>query len=227
MARQVRAMLALQAAGCADLRLRQQHPRHGAGRRRGERLRLQGLRAALYPPAVLRGRGPFRWVALSGDPEDIWRPTPRPASCFRTRPACIAGWTARASASASRGCRRASAGSATRSATGSASPSTRWSPAASSRADRHRPRSPRLRLRRLAEPRDRGDARRLGRGRRLAGAECAAEHRERRLLGQLPSRRGRGHGLLAARGRRGRRGRQRARRRSSWRACWSTIPAPA
>ena len=41
------------------------------GRGREERLRLPRLRAGLHPPAVLPRQGPFRWVALSGDPEDI------------------------------------------------------------------------------------------------------------------------------------------------------------
>ena len=44
-------------------------------------------------------------------------------------------------------------------------------------ADRHRPRPPRRRLGRLAPARDRGDARRLGRGRRLAAAQRAGQHR--------------------------------------------------
>ena len=35
------------------------------------RLRLPGLRARIHPSAVLRGKGPFRWAALSGDPADI------------------------------------------------------------------------------------------------------------------------------------------------------------
>ena len=39
------------------------------------------------------------------------------------------------------------------------------------------------------------------RGERLAAAQCAAQHRQRRHLGQLPSRRRRRHGLLAACGR--------------------------
>jgi hypothetical protein len=57
--------------GRPHARLRQQHPAGGEGGGAGERLRLPGLRAGLYPPALLPGIGPFRWVALSGDPEDI------------------------------------------------------------------------------------------------------------------------------------------------------------
>jgi urocanate hydratase len=48
---------------CADPRLRQQHPPGGAGGRSGKRLRLPGLRAGLYPPAVLPGH---RSVPLGG-----------------------------------------------------------------------------------------------------------------------------------------------------------------
>ena len=46
-------------------------------------------------------------------------------------------------------------------------------------ADRDRPRPPRLRLGRLALPRDRGDARRLRRDRRLGAAQRAGQHRLR------------------------------------------------
>ena len=38
-----------------------------------ERLRLPGLRAGLYPPAVLRGHWPVPLGGLSGDPEDIYK----------------------------------------------------------------------------------------------------------------------------------------------------------
>ena len=67
------------------------------------------------------------------------------------------------------------------------------------RAHRHRPRPPRHRLRRQPLSRNRKDARRLRRGSRLAHPQRAAQHRFRRYLGQLPSRRRRRHGLLAPR----------------------------
>jgi len=57
----------------ADAGLRQQHPPDGQGDGRGRGLRLPGLRAGLYPAALLPRVGPFRWAALSGDPEDIYR----------------------------------------------------------------------------------------------------------------------------------------------------------
>ena len=61
------------------------------------------------------------------------------------------------------------------------------------RPDRHRPRPPRLRLGRQPLPRDRVDARRLRRDRRLAAAQRPGQHRVRRLLGVDPPRRRRRH----------------------------------
>jgi DNA-binding GntR family transcriptional regulator len=63
---------------------------------------------------------------------------------------------------------------------------------------RHRPRSSRFRLGRLAQPRDRSDEGRLGRRVRLAAAQRAAQHRLGRDLGVAASWRRRRHGLLAA-----------------------------
>ena len=51
-------------------------------------------------------------------------------------------------------------------------------------ADRDRPRPPRLRLGRLALPRDRGDGRRVRRDRRLAAAERARQHVVGRVVGE-------------------------------------------
>ena len=91
-----------------------------------------GFVPAYIRPLFCEGKGPFRWVALSGDPADIAatdravleefpeRREPRPLD-----PA----WPA--SGSPSRACRRGSAGSATASAAGWACASTRWSAAAS------------------------------------------------------------------------------------------------
>jgi urocanate hydratase len=38
-----------------------------------ERLRLPGFVPLFIRPLFCEGRGPFRWAALSGDPEDIYR----------------------------------------------------------------------------------------------------------------------------------------------------------
>ncbi len=74
MADHVQAMLDFQAAGVPTVdygnNIRQMAKEEGGD----ERLRLPRFRAGLYPPAVsAAGIGPFRWVALSGDPEDIAR----------------------------------------------------------------------------------------------------------------------------------------------------------
>jgi urocanate hydratase len=118
-----------------------------------------GFVPAYIRPLFCRGIGPFRWVALSGDPEDIYRTDAKVKELIPDDRTCTTGSTWRASASTSRACRRASAGSASAIATGSASPSTRWwREGRAEGAGRHRPRPPRFRLGRLAQPRDRGDA---------------------------------------------------------------------
>jgi urocanate hydratase len=85
-----------------------------------------GFVPAYVRPLFCRGKGPFRWVALSGDPEDIRKTDAKMKELFPQTPTCTAGWTWPASASPSRACRRASAGSAWASATAPAWPSTRW-----------------------------------------------------------------------------------------------------
>jgi urocanate hydratase len=52
-------------------RLRQQHPPGRVRRRRRRRVRVPGFVPAYIRPLFCRGKGPFRWVALSGDPDDI------------------------------------------------------------------------------------------------------------------------------------------------------------
>ncbi|MET0411041.1 MAG: urocanate hydratase [Polyangiaceae bacterium] len=73
MAEQVRAMLALQAAGAATFdygnNLRQMALDAGEARA----FDFPGFVPAYIRPLFCRGIGPFRWVALSGDPEDIYR----------------------------------------------------------------------------------------------------------------------------------------------------------
>ena len=81
-------------------------------------------------------------------------------------------------------------------------------------AGRDRPRPSRLGLGRLALPRDRGDAGRLRRDRRLADPERALERGRRRDLGQRPSRRRRRDRQLDPR----RHGRPRRRQRRAGRA---------
>ena len=125
--------------------------------RRGmtEAFRIPGLRAGVHPAAVLPGSGPFRWAALSGDPADIaatddavletfphkeslrrWITLAREKVQFQGLPARIC-WLEYGE--------RAEAGRAVQ-------------PPGEDRqgegAARHRPRPSRLRLGRVAEPRD-------------------------------------------------------------------------
>ena len=91
-----------------------------------------GFVPAYIRPLFCEGKGPFRWVALSGDPADIAATDRAVLEEFPERRGARAagsGWPA--SGSPSRVCRRASAGSATASGTGSGCASTRWSAAAS------------------------------------------------------------------------------------------------
>ncbi len=70
---QVRAMLALQARGAVTFdygnNLRAQAVEAGVS----DAFRIPGFIPEYIRPLFCEGRGPFRWVALSGDPEDIYR----------------------------------------------------------------------------------------------------------------------------------------------------------
>ena len=94
-----------------------------------ERLRLSRLRAGLYPPAVLPRHRPVPLGgALGRSGGHLQDRRQGEGADARTTRICTTGSTWRASASPSRACRRASAGSASATATASASPSTRWWP---------------------------------------------------------------------------------------------------
>ena len=116
-----------------------------------------GFVPAYIRPLFCEGKGPFRWVALSGDPEDIaatdravleefpddealgrWIRLAGERIAFQGLPAriCWLGYGERARLGLA---------------------STRWSRWRAAGADRDRPRPPRLGLGRLALPRDRGD----------------------------------------------------------------------
>ena len=73
MVRHVRAMVALQARGAVTFdygnNLRQRARDHGLA----DAFAFPGFVPAYIRPEFCRGRGPFRWAALSGDPEDIFR----------------------------------------------------------------------------------------------------------------------------------------------------------
>ena len=161
--------------------------------------RLGGFeRAFAYPgfvPAYVRplfceGKGPFRWVALSGDPADI-AATDRAVLEEFPDDEPLARWIAHASeriAFQGLPARICWLGYGERARLGAAlQRDGRVGRAA--RAGRHRPRPPRRRLGRLAVPRDRGHGRRVRRDRRLAAAQRARQHRERRDVGVDPPRR--------------------------------------
>ena len=187
-----------------------------------------GFVPAYIRPLFCRGVGPFRWVALSGDPEDIrktdakmkelfpdnkplhrWLDMAEERISFQGLPARIC-WIGLGE--------RHLAGLAfnemvqVRRAQG---------------AHRDRPRPPGQRLGRLAQPRNRSHEGRQRCGQRLAAAQRPAQHRQRRDLGQPAPRRRRRHGLLAAFGRGHRLRRHATRRPSGSNACCSTTRPPA
>ena len=98
---------------------------HEAGYERA--FAFPGFVPAYIRPEFCLGRGPFRWAALSGLPEDIYtidQALARAVSRGSLR--SHAGSRSRESGSRSRACRHASAGSASASASGPACCSTSW-----------------------------------------------------------------------------------------------------
>ncbi len=175
-----------------------------------EAFEIPGFVPEFIRPLFCKGAGPFRWAALSGDPADIATTDDAVLETFPKKDA-LRRWIEEARRKVqfqglpARICwleygERAEMGLR-----------FNWlvKHGKVARAAGHRPRPPRHRQRRLAESRNRGDARRLGRHRRLATPECHAEHRLRGQLGLDPPRRWRRHRVfLACRdGRRGRRDR--------------------
>ena len=200
MAVHVQAMLAFKRMGVPHLRLRQQHPPDGQGRRRGRRVRFSGAscrptsgRCSAAASALSAG------AALSGDPQDIyktdakvkelipddahlhrWLDMARERISFQGLPARIC-WVGLG--------QRARLGLAFNEMVRSGELAA---PVVIGRdhLDSGSVASP--------QPRDRIHARRLRRGVRLAAPQRLAEHRRRRDLGLPASWRGRGHGVLAA-----------------------------
>ena len=159
-----------------------------------------GFVPAYIRPLFCEGRGPFRWAALSGDPADIhttddlvlemfpqnkilsrWIDLARKRIKFQGLPCAhlLAGLRR------ARGVR-----------IGDERPGEEGQDQG---AHRDGPRPPGLRLGGVALPRNRVHEGRQRRHRRLAVAECAAEHRKRRVVGVDSQRRRRRHRLLAAR----------------------------
>jgi urocanate hydratase len=188
MVRHVEAILALSARGAIAFdygnNIRAQAKAAGVSRRRAFSYLDSCPRTSARCSAWA---GPFRWAALSGDPEDIFAADRAALDDSRTTRGCIAGFRWPSATCASRAA-RGSAGSAPRSGRGSACASTAWAGGAAGPVvigrDHLDAGSGR---RRIARP---GDARRQRRDRRLADLERAAEHRLRRVVGERPWRRG-------------------------------------
>ena len=137
-----------------------------------------GFVPAYIRPLFCEGKGPFRWVALSGDPEDIYKTDRKVKELFPDN-AHLQRWLddgegAHRVPGVARAHLLAGAG---RAASRRACVQRDGEERRIEGAHRHRPRSPRHRLRREPEPRDRSDGRRLRRGVRLAAAQPAAQHR--------------------------------------------------
>ena len=159
-----------------------------------------GFVPAYIRPLFCEGRGPFRWAALSGEPSDIHRTDQLVLEMF-PHDEILSRWIKLAQK------RVRFQGLPARICWLGYGERDRFGVALNDLVARgelkgaHRdwPRSSRLRFGRFPLPRNRKNARRLGRHRRLASAECAAEHRQRRQLGFDSQWRRRRHRLLAAR----------------------------
>jgi urocanate hydratase len=123
-----------------------------------------GFVPAYVRPLFCRGIGPFRWVALSGDPEDIYR-TDQKVKELIPSDAHLHRWLDMARARIQfQGCRRASAGWVSACAQARSRLQPDGCPRRSEGADRDRARSPRLRFGRESQSGDRSHARRFRRG---------------------------------------------------------------
>ena len=142
-----------------------------------------GFVPAYIRPLFCEGKGPFRWVALSGDPEDIAATDRAVLEEFRRDEPLVALDPARGRADRLPGATGADLLARLRRAGAARAALQRDGPLRRAEgSDRDRPRPPRLGLGRLAVPRDRGHGRRLRRDRRLAAPERARQHR----LGRHP-----------------------------------------
>ena len=167
------------------VRLRQQPARRGEARRLRARLRLPGLRARpTSARCSARARGRSAGWRCRATPRTSPPPTARSSRSSRRTRASRAGSAWRGERIAFQGlpARICWLGYGERRRLG-----LRFNEMVKSgelqRADRDRARPPRLGLGGLALPRDRVDARRLRRDRRLAAPERAREHRRRRRPG--------------------------------------------
>ena len=158
-----------------------------------------GFVPAYIRPLFCRGIGPFRWVALSGDPEDIYRTDAKVKELIPDDPH-LHNWLDMASE------RIKFQGLPARICWVGLGDRARLGLAFNEMVAKGELKAPivigrdHLDSGSVASPNreTEGDEGRLGRGLRLAAAERAAQHRVGRDLGQPASRRRRRHGLLAA-----------------------------
>ncbi len=73
MARHVEGMLALKRAGAIAFDYGNNIRKHASEAGAADAFEIPGFVPEYIRPMFCEGRGPFRWVALSGDPEDIYR----------------------------------------------------------------------------------------------------------------------------------------------------------
>ena len=225
----VNAMLALQRAGAVAFDYGNNIRRFACDAGCADAFLIPGFVPEYIRPLFCTGQGPFRWVALSGDPKDIARTdelalelfprqrNPHPLDAPLPRPLRLPG-PARAHLLAGLRRARAKMGEAINDLVRKGEISA---PIAIGRdhLDTGSVASP---YRETEKMLDGSDA--------IADwplLNFAAQHRQRRKLGQLPSRRRRGHGLLAPRRPGHRRRRHRQRRAAASPACSTTTPASA
>ena len=135
-----------------------------------------GFVPAYLRPIFCEGKGPFRWVALSGDPADIHATDQRVVEGVSRRPCAPALATARSREGAVPGLARTDLLARLRGEGPGRSPVQRSrGERRGEGSDRHRERPSRLGLCRIAVPRDRGHGRRVRRDCRLADPERLAE----------------------------------------------------
>jgi urocanate hydratase len=196
----VDAMLALQRAGSVAFDYGNNIRRFAFDAGCANAFLIPGFVPEYIRPLFCTGTGPFRWVALSGDPRDIDRTDELALELFsreRDSAALVeagAGPLRLPGAACSHllaGLRGARAHGPGHQRAGALRRDLR--------AHRDWPRPSGYRFGGQPLSRDGKDAGRLGCGGRLADSECAAEHRIGRDLGELSPRRRRGDGLLAAR----------------------------
>ena len=225
MAKQVEAMVGFQKAGAEVFDYGNNIRTEAKTAGYADAFAFPGFVPAYIRPLFSEGKGPFRWAALSGDPEDIYK-TDRAVLELFPENQSLAKWIRMAGERVhfqGLPARICWLGYGERDKAGlEVQRHGRLGRALGPDRDRARP--PRLGLGRLAVPRDRGHEGRLGRDRRLAAAQRARQHRVGRDLGLDPSRRRRRHRPLDPRRPGHGRGRHARWPPRSSRACSRTIP---